>query len=60
MLHNYIYKIGEPYQLIDTLTEARKLQRGIISSNKTACLYSDGKGFYIRKIYTNGKEKRVY
>ena len=60
MFHNYSYKIGNPYQLIDTLIEARKLQRNIVSSGKTACLYRDGNGFYIRKIYTNGKEKRVY
>ena len=60
MFHNYSYKIGNPYQLIDTLIEARKLQRNIISSGKNECLYRDVNGFYIRKIYINGKEKRVY
>ena len=60
MFHNYSYKIGNPYQLIDTLTEARKLQRNIVSSDKTACLYRDENGFYIRKLYTKKKKKRVY
>ena len=60
MFHNYSYSIGKAYQLIDSLTDARKLQKSIINDDKTACLYRDGKGFYIRKIYTNGKGKRVY
>ena len=60
MFHNYSYSIGKAYQSIDSLTDARKLQKSIVNGDKTTCLYRDGKGFYIRKIYTNGKEKRVY
>ena len=60
MLHNYIYKIGGPYQIIDTLTEARKLQKSIINGDKTACIYRDVNGFYIKNIYDDVTSKRIY
>ena len=60
MLHTYSYSIGNGYQLIGTLTEAKAIQRRIIRSDNTVCLYRDGKGFYIRKIYDDGTSKRIY
>ena len=60
MLHTYTYSIGKGYQLIDSLTDARKCQRSIIRSDNTICLYRDGNGFYIRKIYDDGTSKRIY
>ena len=60
MIHTYIYSIGKGYQSLDTLTEARVIQRRIIRSDNTVCLYRDGKGFYIRKIYDDGTSKRIY
>ena len=60
MIHTYSYSIGKGYQLLDTLTEARAIQSRIIRSDKTVCLYRDGKGFYIRKIYDDGTSKRIY
>ena len=60
MFHNYSYSIGKAYQSIDSLTDARKLQKSIINGDKTACLYRDEKGFYILKMYLNGTAKRIY
>ena len=60
MFHNYSYSIGKAYQSIDSLTDARKLQKSIVNGDKTACLYRDVNGFYIKKIYDDGTSKRIY
>ncbi len=61
MIHTYSYSIGKGYQSLDALTEARLIQRRIIRSDNTVCLYRDGKGFYIRKIYDDERtSKRIY
>ena len=60
MIQNYSYLIGPGYIFMDSLKDTRYWQRRLIRNDKTACLYKDNKGFYIRKVYDDGKSKRIY